>query len=30
MDDSYVSKCNFESVMSQNAYILFYEKQDYT
>lgn len=26
MDDGYVSKCSIESVMSQNAYLLFYEK----
>lgn len=26
MDDGYVSKCSQESVLSQNAYLLFYEK----
>ncbi len=26
MDDGYVSKSNIESVLSQNAYMLFYHK----
>lgn len=26
MDDSYVTKCTEEQAMSQNAYVLFYEK----
>lgn len=26
MDDGYVSKCSQESVLSQTAYLLFYEK----
>ena len=27
MDDSYVSKCSFETVMGQQAYLLFYERE---
>jgi hypothetical protein len=26
MDDSYVTKCNEDQAMTQNAYVLFYEK----
>lgn len=26
MDDSYVTKCNEQQAMSQNAYVLLYEK----
>lgn len=26
MDDSYVTKCNMETIMGQNAYILLYQK----
>lgn len=28
MDDSYVSKCSIESVMNQQAYLLFYEREE--
>ena len=28
MDDSYVSKCSPESVMNQQAYLLFYEREE--